>query len=73
MAADISGIGFLTSDAIAAKLGLPHDSPQRIEAGVLYALQQFSQEGHLCYPRHGLAAHCAGLLQVGKRCRGTSH
>ena len=43
MAADIFGIGFLTSDAIAVKLGLPHDSPQRIEAGVLYALQQFSQ------------------------------
>jgi exodeoxyribonuclease V alpha subunit len=64
MAADIFGIGFLTSDAIAAKLGLPHDAPQRIEAGVLYALQQFSQEGHLCYPLDGLAAHCAGLLQV---------
>jgi exodeoxyribonuclease V alpha subunit len=64
MAADIFGIGFLTSDAIARKLGLPHNSPQRIEAGVLYALQQFSDDGHICYPRRELAAYCAGLLQV---------
>ena len=64
MAADIFGIGFLTSDAIAQKLGLAHDSPQRIEAGVLYCLQQFSDEGHLCYPRQELARYCAGLLQV---------
>jgi exodeoxyribonuclease V alpha subunit len=65
MAADISGIGFLTSDSIASKFGLPHDAPQRIEAGVLYALQQFSDEGHLCYPRQELIEHCAGLLEVG--------
>ena len=64
MASDIFGIGFLTSDAIAKKLGLPHDSPQRIEAGVLYALQQFADDGHLCYPRRELVAYCAGLLQV---------
>jgi len=64
MAADVAGIGFLTSDAIAQKLGLPHDSPQRIAAGVLYGLQQFSDEGHLCYPRRELAAYCAGLLHV---------
>ena len=64
MAEDIFGIGFLTSDAIAQKLGLAHDSPARIEAGVLYSLQQFSNEGHLCYPRQELVQHCAGLLQV---------
>ena len=65
MAEDIFGIGFLTSDGIAQKLGLPHDSPQRIEAGILYSLGQLSEDGHLCYPRAELAQHCAGLLQVG--------
>jgi exodeoxyribonuclease V alpha subunit len=64
MAADIFGIGFVTADRIAQKLGLPHDSPQRIEAGILYALQQFADDGHLCYPAEELEKHCAGMLQV---------
>ncbi len=73
MAADIFGIGFLTSDAIAVKLGLPHDSPQRIEAGVLYALQQFSDDGHLCYPRRGAGRALRRASAGGKRCCGTRH
>ncbi len=64
MADDIFGIGFSTSDAIAQKLGLAHDSPQRIDAGLLYCLGQFAGEGHLCYPRQEFVRHGAGLLQV---------
>ena len=38
LAIDIHGIGFKTADKIAAALGIPKDSPQRLEAGVLHLL-----------------------------------
>src|ERR671923_964019 len=33
LAADVWGIGFKTADTIAQRLGIPHDSPQRVKAG----------------------------------------
>ncbi|MGC9334242.1 MAG: helix-hairpin-helix domain-containing protein, partial [Anaerolineae bacterium] len=34
LARDIHGIGFLTADKIAREMGLAHDSPQRVRAGI---------------------------------------
>ena len=34
LAADVWGIGFKTADTIAAAVGIPHDSPERIKAGL---------------------------------------
>jgi hypothetical protein len=34
LAADVWGIGFKTADQIAQRLGIPHDSPQRVKAGL---------------------------------------
>lgn len=50
LARDIFGIGFKTADALAQKMGIAADSPQRIDAGIEYLLSQLSQEGHVCYP-----------------------
>lgn len=50
LARDIFGIGFRSADTIAKKLGFTHDSPQRLEAGIEYVLQQLADEGHVCYP-----------------------
>ena len=50
LATDIFGIGFVTADSIAEKLGFPKDSVQRIEAGILYVLHMLSDEGHVYYP-----------------------
>lgn len=47
---DITGIGFKTADTIASKLGIAHDSPQRIDAGIEHVLQELSSDGHVCYP-----------------------
>ncbi len=46
LASDILGIGFKTADQLAKSLGLPEDSPLRARAGIQYALQLASQEGH---------------------------
>ena len=64
LAADIFGIGFRTADSIAAKLGIPKDSPMRAEAGILYMLQQFSLNGHIYYPHDGLIEECREILDI---------
>lgn len=66
LATDIKGIGFLTADRIAAKLGFAKDSPVRIEAGILYVLEELSTEGHVFYPYMGLKEKALEILQVGQ-------
>ena len=64
LARDIWGIGFKTADKIAQDLGLPADAPARIEAGVVYTLNQQADEGHVFVPQAELARRAAGLLAV---------
>ena len=64
LAADIHGIGFATADQIAAKLGISHDHPSRLEAGLLYVLRQGLQEGHTCLPYDTLLDNTSQLLRI---------
>jgi len=64
MATDIHGIGFLTADRIAEKLGVAKESPMRVEAGILYVLSQLAEEGHVYYPYEPLIKKCLEILQV---------
>lgn len=64
LAYDIYGIGFLTADKIAEKLGFEQDSPLRAEAGLLYALHELSDEGHVFYPTDKLIAAASELLKI---------
>lgn len=64
LADDVYGIGFLTADKIAQALGIPHDSPQRVGAGLRYTLSQAADEGHCFLPWAELAERGAALLGV---------
>ncbi|EFI36068.1 helicase, RecD/TraA family [Desulfonatronospira thiodismutans ASO3-1] len=64
LATDIFGIGFITADNIAQKLGFSLESEFRIQAGILYVLHQLSDEGHVYYPRQDLARKAAEILKV---------
>lgn len=64
LASEIFGIGFLTADSIADKLGFPRNSSLRAEAGVLYVLQQFAGDGHVYYPYDLLVQKCMQTLSV---------
>ncbi|WP_175410273.1 ATP-dependent RecD-like DNA helicase [Streptomyces sp. TRM64462] len=64
LAADVWGIGFLTADRIAQSVGIPHDSPDRIKAGLRYALSQSSDQGHCYLPEERLIGDAVKLLQV---------
>jgi exodeoxyribonuclease V alpha subunit len=44
---DIWGVGFKTADSIALKMGLAHDSIERVKASMLHVLSQATTEGHL--------------------------
>lgn len=64
LAADVWGIGFLTADKIAQAVGIPHDSPERVKAGLQYALSQSTDQGHCFLPEEQLIAAAVKLLQV---------
>ncbi|WP_328938480.1 ATP-dependent RecD-like DNA helicase [Streptomyces tauricus] len=64
LASDVWGIGFLTADKIAQSVGIPHDSPERVKAGLQYALSQSSDQGHCFLPEERLIADAVKLLQV---------
>jgi exodeoxyribonuclease V alpha subunit len=64
LASDIFGIGFLTADKIASKLGVPKDSPRRAEAGIMYVLTKLADEGHVFYPRVPLLDECRTILDI---------
>ncbi|MEU3993906.1 AAA family ATPase [Streptomyces platensis] len=64
LAADVWGIGFLTADRIAQSVGIPHDSPDRVKAGLQYALSQSTDQGHCFLPEEQLIADAVKLLQV---------
>jgi len=64
LASDIFGIGFLIADGIAGKLGVPHDSQVRAEAGIMYVLTKLSEEGHVYYPYNALLEECENMLGI---------
>ncbi len=64
LARDIQGIGFRKADQIARGLGLPPDSPYRIQAGILFALETLTNEGHVYAPRALLTETVARLLDL---------
>lgn len=64
LAKDIWGIGFKTADKVARQMGVAHDAPQRIEAGLRYVLGTFSDEGHCFATRLQLLDAATQILEV---------
>jgi exodeoxyribonuclease V alpha subunit len=64
LAREIWGIGFRTADAIAQTLGIARDAPERLEVGLLHALDVSAEDGHLDVPDDVLLAAAAELLGI---------
>ncbi|EIV92609.1 ATP-dependent RecD-like DNA helicase [Frankia sp. QA3] len=64
LASDVWGIGFKTADTIAQAVGIPHDSPERIKAGLQYTLSQAADDGHCFLPAPNLITEAAKILEV---------
>ncbi len=61
---DVHGIGFKTADKIAQALGLAHDDPGRVEAGIAYTLNRMAEDGHVYMPQESLEPEAAEILSV---------
>ena len=64
LAHDIYGTGFITADKIAQNLGIDRNSLIRAKAGLLYVLNQLTEEGHVYYPETQLIHKAKEILNV---------
>ena len=64
LARDIRGIGFVTADRVAQKLGIPKTSIMRARAGISYALLQAVENGDCGLPEGELLTLAQKLLEV---------
>lgn len=64
LAREIYGIGFKTADKIAVNLGFASDCDARIDAGLLFTLQEVELDGHTCFPTNELLLNACELLHL---------
>lgn len=64
LAEDINGIGFKIADEIATKVGIRSDADYRVRAGILYALLQAANNGHVYLPKNMLISKTCEILIV---------
>ena len=65
LALEVEGIGFKTADRIARGIGMSIDSPFRLQAGLVHALQESARQGHCFVPKDRLMEHAVRLLEAG--------
>lgn len=62
---DVDGIGFLTADEIAKKLGIPFDSDFRLRAGLLHVLKDGAdKDGHTYMPASEVYEGATQILKI---------
>ena len=64
LAKDIYGVGFKTADKVAQQMGIAPDAPERVQAGLRYALGTFSDNGHCFATWRQLVDAAVALLGV---------
>jgi|GEM_PF-949452 ATP-dependent exoDNAse (exonuclease V) alpha subunit/intein/homing endonuclease len=63
LATDIWGIGFKSADKIAQNIGIAENAPERLEAGIVYVLNDQMESGGHCYlPREELIKKACEIL-----------
>jgi exodeoxyribonuclease V alpha subunit len=63
----VDGFGFLRADAVALRMGMRRDAPQRVCAALRYVLEQARGEGHCYVPRRRLVEQAARILECTDR------
>jgi exodeoxyribonuclease V alpha subunit len=64
LARDIRGIGFVTADRIAQRLGIEPTAAIRLRAGARHVLEQALDEGHCALPRSDAVRAATALLEA---------
>lgn len=68
LADDVWGIGFKTADGIAEKLGFEKESFVRLRSGIMYALGDLADDGHVYARKEQLVERSEKLLDAGQEC-----
>ena len=63
---EISGIGFKTSDKMAASLGIEKDSEFRISSGIRYVINDYCANGNTFMPKNELIDEASSMLGIPK-------
>lgn len=63
-AIDVPLVGFVRADAIASRMGIASDSPQRLRAGLVHVVSSASDDGHTYLVREDLIVRAAEVLQI---------
>ncbi|WP_068556672.1 SF1B family DNA helicase RecD2 [Thermotalea metallivorans] len=66
LADDIWGIGFKTADKIARHMGFDANSYERCRSGIVYVLNELSNEGHCYATKEQIFAYAEKMLEIGK-------
>jgi exodeoxyribonuclease V alpha subunit len=64
LADDIWGIGFKTADKIAQQLGFDKNSFERCRSGIIYVLNELSNDGHCYAVREQLVSETVKMLEL---------
>ncbi len=65
LATDIWGIGFKSADKIAQNIGIAPDAPERLQAGLVYVLnQEMDGSGHCFLPEDDLVKRACEILEA---------
>ena len=65
LARDIIGISFIKADEIARNMDIAHDDNRRLEAGILFMLQELAnQQGHTTIPLTELTTRAISFMKV---------
>jgi len=61
---EITGIGFKTADTVARKMGFDTESEYRCKSGLVFVLNDCSNDGHCFMPRGELTKKAAEMLSI---------
>jgi exodeoxyribonuclease V alpha subunit len=66
LARDIWGVGFKSADQLAVRMGVDLNSPQRAQAGLYFAMQEHTNDGHCACSKDDLITKAEKLLSISK-------
>jgi exodeoxyribonuclease V alpha subunit len=72
LARDVDGIGFLGADALARRVGIEPDSPERLRAALAHVLSEAAAQGQCGLPRPHLVERLSRLTNAGREAAETA-
>lgn len=63
----VKKLDFKTVDEIGKNLGINLDSEERVDTGIIYAINKITEYGHTCVEKENLVKYASNILEVGTK------